>query len=129
MSTLGQFVRYAFVGGIAAAVDTGCLYMLHTRLGFHPLAAGAIGFTVGLATNYLICVAWVFESTGRFKEEFALFSLIGIGGLLWTELILWLLVSCAGLPVLPSKAAALALVLVWNFGMRRRFVFADGRAR
>jgi putative flippase GtrA len=121
--TLTQFIRYLFVGGFAAVIDTGALYFFHSRLGIHHLVAAAAGFLLGLLTNYFISIAWVFESTGGFKEEFALFAIIGIGGLGWTELILWLGVDVAGAPVLTAKAIALALVLVWNFGMRKKFVF------
>ena len=123
-STLFQFIRYLFVGGLAAAVDTGCLYLLHSQLGLNYLGAAAIGFILGLLTNYLISIAWVFESTGKVKEEFFLFAVIGIGGLIWTELILWLTVHFAHGPVMVAKGIALFFVLIWNFGMRKKFVFA-----
>ena len=123
-NTFSQFARYAVVGGVAGAVDTGSLVLLHIFCGVPTLIAAAIAFILGLITNYLITIAWVFDTTGKFKEEFALFTLIGIGGLLWTELILWGMVSLAHLSLPFSKAAALFLVLIWNFGMRKKFVFA-----
>lgn len=119
-----QFVRYALVGGFAALIDSACLFLLYARLGVNHLIAAATGFLVGLLINYAISIAWVFETTGRFKQEFTLFSVIGVGGLLWTELILWLSVDRAHIPVMPAKALALFLVLLWNFGMRKKFVFA-----
>jgi putative flippase GtrA len=122
-NTIVQFVRYLFVGGFAALVDTGCLYILHKHLGFHHLSAAAIGFLLGLITNYVISILWVFESRGRIKEEFTLFALIGIGGLMWTEVILWLSVEVAQISVMLAKGIALVLVLIWNFGMRKKFVF------
>ncbi len=124
-NTALQFVRYICVGGVAAAVDTGVLYFLYASLGIHHLAAAAVGFAAGLIVNYLISVAWVFESSGKTSEELLLFALIGIGGLAWTELILWAAVDVAQAPVLVGKGVALCLVLVWNFGMRKKFVFAS----
>lgn len=118
-----QFIRYIFVGGFSALIDTGCLFLLNAHLGFNYLSAAAIGFLLGLFTNYIISVAWIFESSGKIKEEFILFSVIGVGGLMWTELILWVCVDFAHFPVLLAKGIALGLVLVWNFGMRKRFVF------
>jgi putative flippase GtrA len=123
-SPLLQFIRYLFVGGFAAVIDTACLYVLYAYFGVNHLVAAAAGFIVGLLTNYLISIAWVFETTGRIKEEFALFAVIGIGGLGWTELILWIAVNLAHAPLIAAKAASLFLVLIWNFGMRKKFVFA-----
>jgi putative flippase GtrA len=124
-NTLHQFVRYIFVGGIAAVVDTGCLYILYYEFGLNHLIAAAVGFVIGLLVNYLISIVWVFETTGNFKQEFTLFAMIGVGGLLWTELTLWLSVNLGHLPVMGAKVLALCLVLIWNFGMRKKFVFAS----
>lgn len=122
-STLAQFIRYLFVGGFAAVIDTGSLYGLHQFLGVNYLVAAAAGFLLGLLTNYLISIAWIFETSGRFKDEFGLFTLIGLGGLAWTELILWIGVGQLGAPVMAGKFVALFLVLFWNFWMRKTFVF------
>lgn len=122
-STWIQLFRYLFVGGFAAAVDTGSLMILHQAFGLHHLKAAAIGFLFGLTTNYLISVAWVFESSGRVRDEFLLFAVIGIGGLGLTEMLMWAGVDLAGLPVLPAKLIALVLVLGWNFGLRKKLVF------
>ncbi len=123
-NSLFQFIRYLFVGGFAAIIDTACLYLLHTYLNMNHFAAAAVGFSAGLVANYVISIAWVFDSSGKMKEEFALFAMIGITGLAWTELILWLTINQIGLHILAGKAIALGLVLIWNFGMRKKFVFA-----
>lgn len=123
-SVVQQFIRYVFVAGIAASADTACLYFLNHRFGINPLVAAAAGFLLGLLVNYWISTTWVFESTGRSGQEFALFAAIGVGGLAWTELILWVSVDVAHWSVMAAKALSLVLVLVWNFGMRKKFVFA-----
>lgn len=118
-----QFIRYVLVAGVAATADTTMLWFLNARLGINPLLAAAAGFTLGLVVNYLLSVAWVFEGSGKLTSEFTLFALVGIGGLGWTELILWVCVDRVGMPVMAAKMTALGLVMGWNFGMRRRFVF------
>ncbi len=128
-NTAVQFFRYLFVGGFAAVVDTGFLYVLHSYIGMNHLVAAAIAFIAGLLTNYLISIAWVFQSTGKWKEEFFLFAIIGVGGLGWTELILWSSVKYAHLPVMAAKFIALFLVLIWNFGMRKWLVFSRAQKR
>ena len=124
-NTALQFIRYIFVGGFAALIDTGSLYVLYAYLGINHLLAAAVGFVFGLLANYLISIVWVFESTGNVGEEFALFAMIGLGGLAWTELIMWVSVDIAHLPVMAGKLIALILVLIWNFGMRKKLVFGS----
>jgi putative flippase GtrA len=123
-STSLQFIRYLFVGGGAASVDTGTLYILSEILGMNHMLAAAFGFMLGLVVNYFISISWVFESKGKYKEEMMLFTLIGTGGLALTELILWLTVDVGNCPIMLGKIIALFLVLIWNFGMRKKFVFA-----
>lgn len=121
--TFVQFFRYIFVGGIATLADMGTLFALYNTLSIHYLTATALGFLAGIITNYLLSIAWVFQSTGNMKKEFTIFTIIGIGGLLWTELIMWFLVGKMKLAVMIAKIIAVFLVLMWNFGMRKKFVF------
>ena len=119
-----QFFRYLFVGGMATVVDMGTLYVFTSILGLNYLISAAVGFVLGVTTNYLMCIAWVFKSTGKIEKEIVLFVIIGIGGLVLNEVVIWLLVEEAGLYYMMAKAIAVAVVMVWNFGMRKKFVFA-----
>ncbi len=119
-----QFFRYIFVGGAATIVDMGSLYILTSIMGLNYLISAAIAFILGVATNYLLCIVWIFESTGRVKKEIILFVVIGVGGLILNEVIIWLLVEEAKLYYMLAKAVAVVIVLVWNFGMRKKYVFA-----
>ncbi len=120
-----QFFRYIFVGGVATIVDMGSLYIFTSIMGLNYLISAAIAFILGVATNYLLCIAWIFESTGRVKKEVILFVVIGIGGLILNEIIIWLLVEEVGLYYMVAKAVAVVIVLGWNFGMRKKYVFAQ----
>jgi len=119
-----QFLRYIFVGGAATVVDMGSLYIFTSIIGLNYLISAAIAFILGVTTNYLLCIAWIFESTGKVKREIILFVVIGVGGLILNEIIIWLLVEEVGLYYMLAKAVAVVIVLVWNFGMRKKYVFA-----
>lgn len=123
--TFIQFFRYVFVGLISTIIDMGSLFILSEILGINYLLSAAIAFVFGLTSNYLLSILWVFESTKNIKKEFSLFAIIGIGGLIWTEIILWALVDKIGYSVMLSKALSVILVLFWNFGMRKKFVFKE----
>lgn len=121
-----QFFRYLIAGGTATVADMTILFILYHLLGVNYLIATALGFVAGVTTNYLINITIVFESTGKRKKEFSLFAIIGIGGLLWTELIMWTLAGNLHFPVMLAKIFAVGLVLNWNFFMRKKFVFKNG---
>ena len=120
-----QFLRYIFVGGAATVVDMGSLYIFTSIIGLNYLISAAIAFILGVTTNYLLCIAWIFESTGKVKREIILFVVIGVGGLILNEIIIWLLVEEVGLYYMVAKAVAVVIVLGWNFGMRKKYVFAQ----
>lgn len=120
-----QFLSYLICGGFATLADMGTLFVLAGVLRFNHLIAAAFAFLVGISTNYSLNTMLVFKSQGKIKKELTIFALVGIGGLLWTELLLWILVDKLKLYFMIAKAMAVVLVLFWNFFMRKKFVFSN----
>lgn len=114
-----QLFRYVFVGGFSAVADVGALYILTSKFHVFYLMSAGVAFIVGTILNYILSILWIFEATGNTKLEVALFTLVGLGGLGWNELIIWLGVRDAHLYYLYAKLVALALVMLWNFSLRR----------
>ena len=120
-----QFIRYGFVAAVSLAVDFGGLVILKEYAGMHYLLAATVSFIAGLLTNYFLSSLWVFESSklSSKKREFIIFTLIGIVGLILTDLLLWLFTDVFGLFYVLSKAIATILVYFWNFGARKKMLF------
>jgi putative flippase GtrA len=116
-------MRYLVAGGTATLVDLSVLFVLYQIFHVNHLVAAAISFSCGILTNFTINVLFVFESSGRLKKEFLLFASVGMGGLVWTEIILWSFSNKLGLPVMLAKLFAIVFVLFWNFFMRKFLVF------
>lgn len=120
-----QFIRYTFVGGIAFVVDASLLFALTRYLGVHYLISAAFGFCMGLALNYTLSILWVFDRRSienKFKE-FAIFTLIGIVGLGFNEVFLWLFTEFCAFHFMISKFFATIFVYLWNFFVRRYLLF------
>lgn len=121
-----QAFRFAVVGAVAFAVDFALLIIAVNVWDWNYLISAALGYTVGLIVNYCLCVRWVF-SQRRFenrKPEFLLFALIGITGLGLTELVLWAGTDLLGMDLRLSKAVAVFAVAIWNFTLRKTFLFS-----
>lgn len=120
-----QMMRYAVVGGISFLVDYGTLWLLTEFVGLHHLVSAAIAFVLGLVCNYIISTVWVFGK-GKVRNkwlEFAFFSLIGVVGLLFNELIIFVCTDVCGLHYMVSKIISTVLVFFWNFFARRYILF------
>lgn len=117
------FAKYVIVGGAAFAIDFG-LFSLSISAGAHYLVAVTLGFCAGLIANYMLCVVWVWRGTqARSLRDLVVFTLVGLGGLALTWLGMWVCVEWLHWAPRPSKVALALIVLVWNFSLRRLFVF------
>jgi putative flippase GtrA len=123
----GQVGRYLIVGGVAFIVDFSALCFLVEFAGFPPMVAAAVAFVCGLVSNYLMSIRWVFESRSVNQPliEFLVFVVIGLFGLGWNELFLYLGAKQFGLNYKISKLASAIVVLCWNFGVRKILLFRD----
>ncbi len=148
-----EIFRFLLVGGIATVVDyfvfwlfDGVLFPLCGKAVWWQtcslILSTALGFCAGLIVNWILSVKFVFKAVKNPEEStsqkgFALFTIIGVIGLLITEAGVLLLVA-----ILPSfslfgsvallgtewkkwlaKAIMTCIVLVWNYIGRKLFVF------
>ena len=120
-----QLFRYGFVGGVAFAVDYGTLFVLTHYAGVPYLWSAAIAFILGLVTNYLISISWVFQHSGKMNvwQEFTFFAIIGIIGLGLNELIMYVGTDMIHLHYMISKLISTAIVFFWNFFARKFIIF------
>lgn len=129
---LGEFLRYAVVGGVAFLADFGTLVAAQ-ELFFRDFAWGVyvstvFGFLVGLAVNYALSLVFVFtqekdRGKGRSLGAFLVFGLIGLVGLGWTELGMWVGVALLGWNYMVVKVLVTGAVLAWNYLGRKVLIF------
>ena len=128
-----EFMRYLLVGGTAFLVDYGIFFLTKTfffdvygNIGVY--IATALGFTAGLIYNYILSVAFVFESAkeqhkGRTVGAFALFVVIGVIGLLLSEGGMYLFYGLASVHFMIAKVLVAGVVLIWNYTARKLLIF------
>ena len=129
---LSEFIRYVVVGGIAFLVDFGTLvaieeFLLHD-LRYGVYVATVFGFFAGLSVNYALSIWFVFtqekdRGKGRNIGAFLVFGVIGLLGLLWTELGMWIGIEALSWNYMIVKVLVTGAVLVWNYLGRKLLIF------
>ena len=122
-----QLLRYGFVGGVAFVVDYGSLFLLTHYAGVPYLWSAAIAFILGLVTNYLLSISWVFRRNENLRPwvEFLFFAIIGVIGLVLNELIMYAGTDLLHMHYMVSKLISTAIVFFWNFFARKFLVFTQ----
>lgn len=122
-----QLFRYMFVGGAAFVVDFGLLYVLTEFAGFYYILSATLSFVAGLIVNYIFSTAWIFRHSKLSNRwtEFLVFSIIGVVGLGFNDLFLYLFTNLLGIYYMASKIIVAAIVMAWNFVARKMILFKN----
>lgn len=146
-----QMVRFGLVGAVATVVDFAVLAVLtHFDLLSHFVRSAhlrqqlavAAGYAAGLIICYIFSILWVFShrSVSNKQVEFAIFMLIGVAGLVLTEVCVelclrvlsrmpFIMRHLAGhLPLYLAKCIAIVVVFFFNFVTRKMFLFKGPKA-
>ncbi|MDR7270572.1 putative flippase GtrA [Pelomonas saccharophila] len=128
-STLREFLLYLAASAAALTLDT-AVFNLSLRLGVNLPLSACLGFSLGLMLIYTISTRHAFSQhrVADRRNEFALFALIGVAGLLLTEVLLWLLVKQLSVAPLPAKLGSACGVFLFNFGLRKNLLFTTRQA-
>jgi putative flippase GtrA len=124
-----KIVRYFAVGAVAASVDFLLFALFVKQFDVHWFGAAIGSFVIATAVNYLLSIRHVFQSGVRFgrRHEIAYVFLISGVGLAINQLALYLFIELQGIDELVAKLFATAAAFMWNYLMRRYFVFAESR--
>lgn len=124
-----QILKFGVVGIIATVIDFGVLYVLSQPLGMDPVISAGISFCVSLVFNYVASMRYVFthrEDMSR-SREFVIFLVLSLIGLAINEAVMAAGVAVLGnsaLAVMGTKVLATAIVMVWNFVSRKKWLDA-----
>ena len=134
-----QFARYAIVGGISTVADISVFALFANTFGINYIISNTLSFVAGLFTNYYLSRSWVFNSSGGgFRKDFLPFTVIGVVGLVISNLLLFVFIDLNLINTLISqftnyndlhtirilaKSITVFIVLFWNFAARKKIVF------
>lgn len=124
-----QFLKFGVVGTMAFFIDYGVLMLLSQGLGWDPVVSAGISFCVSVVFNYVASMRYVFTHRDdmSLQREFVIFIVLSAIGLIINELCMLAGVAAFGdsaLAVTATKVFATAVVMVWNFVSRKKWLDA-----
>ena len=120
-----HLLRAIFSSNVAFALDFGLLVLLTEVVHLHYLVSNIIAFMTGTSLLYVLSVYWVFSRRAVQSKhlEYWLFILIGVVGVGFNELFIWIFTEKVHVYYLYSKIIAGSIVFFWNFLSRRYILF------
>ena len=120
-SLLMQFIRYFFVGGIAAVVNIGLLFIFTEIININYVISNIIAFIFGLIVNYCLSKKIVFTNENSVNKvfEFIMYAVIGVLGLGIDTLMLWIFTDKFKIYYMLSKMISTMITFIWNFVARK----------
>ena len=128
-----KLVLYLFVGGTAAMLEWGLLYVfIHYLLnGFGwgitslTMTATAMAFCLSTLFHYFLGNILVFDSGSRYKrgKELSLVFFVSIMGLVFNLLLMYIFVTLLSWEPMLSKVLTSCIVVVWNYLSRKKWIF------
>jgi putative flippase GtrA len=124
---LKSIILYGVVGGIATIVEWVFFYILNSKLGVQYMLATTIAFIFSTFANWLSGRLIMFkksENKSLLRELFQIYA-TSAAGLIMNLIIMYILVSCAGVAEMLSKMLATAIVFVFNYVVRKKFIYRN----
>ena len=115
---------YAIVGGIATVAEWVIFYFADKYLHYAP--AVIVAYLLSTLVNWGAGRLLMFrEKSMGLAAEIGSIYLTAVGGLGLNLLIMWVLVSGIGLHDMVSKVIATGLVFLYNYFVRRKWIYRD----
>lgn len=120
-----QFLRFGVAGAVCFIIDYGLFLILFRLFDIYYILAATVSFGLSILLNWAINAHWVFDGSkiSRKSVELIMFITIAAIGAGINLAVLWAGVEVFAIRAEISKLVASAAVALWNFSLRKRFLY------
>ncbi len=119
-----EFLLYVVVGGIATLTEWVFFYLIAVLLSWHYIVSTTIAYIISTFVNWIAGRILVFKSSDKSisSEVFAIY-VVGVLGLLMNIGIMFVMIDKLNINSMISKVFATGVVFIWNFIVRKLFIY------
>ncbi len=124
MKIILQFCKFGIVGLLCFLIDYGLMVALTETTNLNYFVSCGISYTTSVVVNYVLSMRFVFRGRDEMSKmmEILIFVILGIIGLAFNQLIMWIAVETFHIFYAVAKILATMMVTVYNFISRKIFL-------
>lgn len=127
-----QFISYFLVGGMAAIVEWVMFFSFSTLIGFNYILSTVLAFIFSTTANWILGRLLTFRNSSMSQnkmKEISLVFIVSAVGLSFNLILMYIFVTLMKMdtPILQllSKVGATGIVFIWNFLIRKLFIYRE----
>lgn len=117
-----QLILYGIIGSFSAFLDF-LVYTALVSMGLFYIHANCISVLVGIGSSFLLNRHFNFKVKDAVLRRFMIFLIIGLAGLLLSNLVLFGCIEWMGIDKLVSKLLSIILVALFQFVLNKYITF------
>ena len=118
-----QILTYLLVGGGTALLELVIFSMLYYAMMLDPAIANIVAVAIATITNFLLNGAVTFRGSSNLLRSVILYILLFVFNTCFSTFTISYLVGI-GLPALLVKLATMVCIVIWNYVLYKKVVFA-----
>lgn len=122
-SKFRNLILYGIIGSFTSFLDFCVFTVLASYAGLHYLIANCISVLVGITTSFLLNRSYNFKVKDHSKRRFAIFLIVGLSGLVLSNIILYIGIDLMHVDELIVKLASIVLVVGFQFLLNKFVTF------
>ena len=117
-----QLAKYLSLGGLGAGVDS-MVFVVLNQVGVRPVIANTISTLFGIAVSYGLNSKYTFNQNQYSRRSATKFLIVGLVGLVFSNITLWLLIEILDMKPILAKVVTLPLVALIQFTLNKMWTF------
>ena len=118
-----HLILYGIIGSFSAGLDFLFYTIMVQLVGLHYLVANCMSVIVGISTSFMMNRNYNFKVKDKVRLRFTIFLIVGLCGLTFSNLLLYVFISSIGMDKLVSKLLSIVLVVFFQFLVNKYITF------
>ena len=116
-------ILYGLIGSLSSGLDFAVYTFLVSVLSWNYLLSNCISVIVGIVTSFTLNRTYNFKVTNKTAQRFSIFIIVGISGMLLSNIILYCCVDLMQLNKVLSKLLSIIPVVLLQFLINKYITF------